>query len=441
MTPATFMPPDAALPALVDRSELVGAIALGLVPLVFSALVVGVMWWRSRDEVFVDVTPGLLPSDPATARRRRVRSGEWKGTVAVAFTPPRGMTPGLAGTVLDGVADPHDVSATIIDLAVRGWFTIEEVTAVGGPPRHEQTPRRAPDPRSGRDWMLQCAESVPVGAATQPLTGFERTLVDALFASGPDVRLSALRGAFAMTMREAQVGLYREVVDRGWYRRHPRAKNARARLWGLVVVAPLTLVALGVVLRAGLVDRDWSLVPLAVSGVLTVAVLVRWGRSRTPRTAEGTAVRIETLAFRHYLETAEADRITFEEAGAIFSRYLPYAMAFGLAERWARLFGEVAARARLAGWSEPFWDLAWFDALDLAGHSAQLIGGIDGIDGIGDLAGGAGDLASGLAESLTDAVEGVTGTVGGLGDFADAASGLFDLGGLLDGCDGCGCDF
>ncbi|MEP7333891.1 MAG: hypothetical protein ABI692_17600 [Terracoccus sp.] len=26
---------------------------------------------------------------------------------------------------------------------------------------------------------------------------------------------------------------------------------------------------------------------------------------------------------------------------------------------------------------------------------------------------------------------------GGLGDLTDAASGLFDLGGLLDGCDGC----
>ncbi len=457
MTPATFGAPtfrDAAHPAFVDRAELVGSVVLGLVPLLLAAVVVAVAWWRSRDEMFIDVTPGLVPSQPESARRRRLRSGEWNGTVAVAFTPPRGVTPGVAGTVVDGVADPHDVSATIVDLAVRGWFTIAEVPADAGPeaaaaPRPAGPVRRRQpgQGRSDRDWMLQRAQTDP----EEVLTGFERTLVTDLFASGPTVRLSDLRGTFGMTMREAQIGLYREVVDLGWYRRHPRAKNARARLWGLIVMVPLAVVAAAVVLRAGLVEQDWSFVPLLVGTVLTVLVLARWGRSRTPRTAEGTAVRIETLGFRHYLETAEADQIRFEEAGAVFSRYLPYAMAFGIAEAWARLFGEVAARAQLAGWTDPFWDLGWFDAIDLAGHSLDLVGNLASVvdvtnlgdlGDLGDLAGGVSDFASGLGDSLGDAVEGVAGTVGGLGDFTDAASGLFDLGGLLDGCDGCdGCDF
>ncbi|OFE16377.1 hypothetical protein BA895_18760 [Humibacillus sp. DSM 29435] len=450
MTPATFGAPtfpDATHPALVDRTELAGSVVLGLVPLLLAAVVVAVAWWRSRDEMFVDVTPGLVPSQPGSARRRRLRSGEWNGTVAVAFTPPRGVTPGVAGTVVDGVADPHDVSATIVDLAVRGWFTIAEVPAEAGlepaaPGPAEPVGRRQPrQGRSDRDWMLRRAQIDP----EEVLTGFERTLVTDLFASGAAVRLSDLRGTFGMTMREAQIGLYREVVDRGWYRRHPRAKNARTRLWGLIVMVPLAVVAAAVVLRAGLVEQDWSFVPLLVGTTLTVLVLARWGRSRTPRTAEGTAVRIETLGFRHYLETAEADQIRFEEAGAVFSRYLPYAMAFGIAEAWARLFGEVAARAQLAGWTEPFWDLGWFDAIDLAGHSLDLVGNVASVvdvTSLGDLAGGLGDFASGLGDSLGDAVEAVAGTVGGLGDFTDAASGLLDLGGLLDGCDGCdGCDF
>ena len=451
MRPATVGAPtirDAAHPALLDRTELAGSMVLALVPLLLAAVVVAVGWWRSRDEMFVDVTPGLLPSQPGSARRRRLRSGEWNGTVAVAFTPPRGVTPGVAGTVVDGVADPHDVSATILDLAVRGWFTIAEVPvdASSGPSDPEPTAERVgrrprKRGRADRDWMLRRAETDP----DETLTGFERTLVSDLFASGAQVRLSDLRGTFGMTMRQAQIGLYREVVDRGWYRRHPRAKNARARLWGLVVMAPVTVLALAIVLRSGLVDGNWSLVPLLVGAALTVLVLARWGRSRTPRTAEGTAVRIETLGFRQYLETAEADQIRFEEAGAVFSRYLPYAMAFGIAEAWARLFGEVAARAQLAGWTDPFWDLGWFDAIDLAGHSFDLVGNMASVVDVadlGDLAGGLGDLASGLGDSLGEAVEGVAGTVGGLGDFTDAASGLFDFGGLLDGCDGCdGCDF
>ncbi|MDN5767692.1 MAG: DUF2207 domain-containing protein [Humibacillus sp.] len=452
MTPATLTCAaslsDAAHPAFVDRTELAGSVLLGLVPVLLAAIVVGVARWRSRDEMFVDVTPGLIPTEPGSARRRRLRSGEWNGTVAVAFTPPRGVTPGLAGTVVDGVADPHDVSATIVDLAVRGWFTIAELSAdtpsgPSGPDPRAEPVGRGPRKlgRGDRDWMLHRAHTDP----DETLTGFERTLVSDLFASGAQVRLSDLAGTFGMSMRQAQIGLYREVVDRGWYRRHPRAKNTRARLWGLAIMAPLTALALAIVLRAGLVDQDWSLVPLLVGAALTVFVLARWGRSRTPRTAEGTAVRIETLGFRQYLETAEADQIRFEEAGAVFSRYLPYAMAFGIAEAWARLFGEVATRAQLAGWTDPFWDLGWFDAIDLAGHSLDLVGNVASVVDVADLsdlAGGLGELTTGLGDSLGEAVEGVAGTVGGLGDFTEAASGLFDLGGLLDGCDGCdGCDF
>src|SRR5690349_12462105 len=59
----------AAAPALVDRDTLVGATALGLVPLALAGLVVLVKWWRGRDEVFDAVTPGLVPDDPAHAPR------------------------------------------------------------------------------------------------------------------------------------------------------------------------------------------------------------------------------------------------------------------------------------------------------------------------------------------------------------------------------------
>ncbi len=50
-----------------------------------------------------------------------------------------------------------------------------------------------------------------------------------IYGGRSEVRLSSLKCHFGVTMREAQIGLYREVVDRGWYRRHPRARNARLR--------------------------------------------------------------------------------------------------------------------------------------------------------------------------------------------------------------------
>lgn len=67
------------------------------------------------------------------------------------------------------------------------------------------------------------------------------------------------------------------------------------------------------------------------------------------KTAEGSAVLAQSLGFKEYLTTAEAGQIAFEEASNIFSRYLPYAVVFGVADRWARTFAQVAEAAEAAG--------------------------------------------------------------------------------------------
>ena len=71
------------------------------------------------------------------------------------------------------------------------------------------------------------------------------------------------------------------------------------------------------------------------------------------RTAEGSAVLAQTQGFSLYLETAEANQLRFEEGEDLFSRYLPYAVAFGLTERWASLFAQLAAQGRTL--AEPTW--------------------------------------------------------------------------------------
>ena len=55
---------------------------------------------------------------------------------------------------------------------------------------------------------------------------------------------------------------------------------------------------------------------------------------------------VQAEGFKQYLTTAEADQIRFEEGIDVFSRYLPYAVVFGVAERWAKLFEQLAAQGR-----------------------------------------------------------------------------------------------
>ena len=85
-------------------------------------------------------------------------------------------------------------------------------------------------------------------------------------------------------------------------------------------------------------------------GLIVAGLIFRiLGKRMAAKTAAGSAVYAQALGFRKYLETAEASQIRFEEASAIFSRYLPYAIVFGVADRWAGTFQKVAEAAAAAG--------------------------------------------------------------------------------------------
>ena len=49
------------------------------------------------------------------------------GTIVVNYESPDGLTPAEVGTLIDEKVDLRDISATIIDLAVRGYLKIEEI--------------------------------------------------------------------------------------------------------------------------------------------------------------------------------------------------------------------------------------------------------------------------------------------------------------------------
>lgn len=374
--------------------------------------VAAVLWSRRRrrDLEYVGLTPGLPPVG-GHATVRRVRGGqEYSGQLPVQFHPPAGVSPALAGVVLDGSADPHDLGSLLVDLAVRQWLHVERLPSPG----------RAKD-----DWEL--VRRTPL--AGDRLSPVERQLLNAIFGTGERQQLSQLREDLRLTLREAQISLYREAVDRGWYRRHPRSRNARLGCLGMA----LSLGSAG--LAAGLLawsrqhaSELWWLLPVAV--LVAGVVLAVWGRGRTPRTAAGTAARIQVLGFRKYLETAEARQIRVEEAAGLFARYLPYAMVFGLSAHWAQVFAQVMREHRT--WGADVAQLG-IDAAtyEMFGALGDLAGSVDVtalFDGVA-----LGTFDTGIADGLAGSVDGL---VSGVGDFASSAGDLF-AGGFGDGCDGC----
>ncbi|WP_194793133.1 DUF2207 family protein [Raineyella fluvialis] len=160
----------------------------------------------------------------------------------------------------------------------------------------------------------------------------------------------------------------REVGERGWFVHLPGGHGARrgggfGRGWLILAVGGAFLGS------AGGTARLLFLVPLLP--VVIVALVVRSRLSRGQRSPVGRALTDQVEGFREYLATAEADQIRFEEGEDIFSRYLPWAISFDLADRWARICQDLVAAGRLPE-VHPLWyvgpfylpDFSWIGFTD-----------------------------------------------------------------------------
>lgn len=287
----------------VDPLRVAGAVwvtGMGLIAVV-------ALFRRGRDEPAAPVA-GALPG-------------------GVEYRPPDDLRPAQLRTLITERVDKVSLSATLVDLAVRGYVRIEETEPARGKP----------------DWIIhRRADASPEG-----LEDYEREVLSGLFKDGRDaVKVSALSGTFFRHYQAASRMLYRDVVRRGFYRFPPNWVRTAA----IVVAAAVTL--LGFCGLANVISEQRT-IGLIVAPVPVIGVLLLVAAWRAPRrTAVGAAVYRRARGFREFIRTAEADRMAFAERERIFASYLPYAIAFECVRQWVQVFSKlgVAPAAAVGGW-------------------------------------------------------------------------------------------
>ncbi|MDP9265619.1 MAG: DUF2207 domain-containing protein [Chloroflexota bacterium] len=244
--------------------------------------------------------------------------------VIVEYEPPDKLRPAQLGVVLDERADTKDCTATIVDLAVRGYLTITE----------------EPKPWlfGNVDWLITRAKP-----ADDALAPFEKRLYDGLFEGRDEVKLSKLKGTFQPTLASAEDDLYADTVKRRWFSRDPRTTM---QLWftlGVAVVAAGAGLAylLGMLFGAALIGIAVAIIGLAFA--VTAAAM-------PARSAIASETLRRALGFRMYMVTAEKDRAAFAEKANLFSAYLPYAIVFGCVSKWAKAFSGIDTAAATSSW-------------------------------------------------------------------------------------------
>jgi len=310
--------PDGSKLSPGERATAIGVGAVGVGLLVGSPLV-GVLWWRKhgRDQRYEGLAPGTTPYAGQAAR---VVPNDPDIPIPVAFAPPH-IPVAEAGLLIDGQVDARETAATIVDLAVRGALQVHS--------------------NSEDDFRVTLLDP---DRATAP---HEMVLLTNIFGGRPPGATTDLskRGSMLSAHRAMTTSVINQVSARGWFRKVPSATSTGSAGFGLIAVLVFGAFGLGAWVL-------WLVLPLLP--VLLTYLVIRAKLRRGQRTADGRAVCDQVEGFRTYLATAEADQLRFEEGEDIFSKYLPWAIVFELADRWAELCGQLVAMGRLPD-ATPYW--------------------------------------------------------------------------------------
>jgi uncharacterized membrane protein len=269
---------------------------LGIPLLAF--LVMFYLWWtRGRD-------PRLRP-------------------IAAQYEPPDQLTPGEAGTLVDNSADMRDITASIVDLAVRGYIVIEE---------HQKD--RMLGLMHDKDYNFILQKDRGAWAALKP---HEQSLLEGLFTAGTvgeSVSMSSLENHFYTNLPEIKSDIFSSLITHGYYTRRP--DSVRSAYIGAGVVIGC-LIAFGGIKIAS--SQGTAPLTFIIAGILTGLVICAFGWFMPAHTEQGTRALEGVLGFEDFLLHVESERFNrMIKTPEMFEKFLPFAMALGVEKNWSRAF-------------------------------------------------------------------------------------------------------
>lgn len=237
----------------------------------------------------------------------------------VRYEPPADLRPAEVGVLVNESPSTSDITATIVDLAIRRKLVIneQEKGGIGGILNSKEF--------SFQRWDKDMTDLAP----------FERELMDGLFESGDTVTEKDLENEFYTHISDIDTELKDQVLGKGLFDGDPAKVKGRYSMIGLLLLLLIIPVFL---LRAWLdLGYLYAFVPaLAVAGISVFIV----GRFMSRRTAKGSEALSYVMGFKEYMATAEQEEMKFMTPEN-FQANLPYAMVLNVASQWADKFKDI----------------------------------------------------------------------------------------------------
>src|SRR5579864_4700275 len=245
-----------------------------------------------------------------------------RNPITVQYEPPEGLSPGETGTLVDNEAAMRDITATIVDLAVRGFLTIEQTdtSQMLGMVHH-------------KNYIFHRTKAPAEWANLKP---HEQLLLSALFDGGgsDSVSLTQLQNHFYVHLPAIRNRIFDGLMSDGYYLHRPD-KLKQGFIGAGVVIGFLSVWAASYISSA----MGISSLTTILSGIFTGAIIAGFGFLMSARTVSGERALEKVLGFEDFLGRVEKDQIErLEKTPEMFEKFLPYAMALRVEKKWVTAF-------------------------------------------------------------------------------------------------------
>ena len=255
-------------------------------------------------------------------------SQKGKGTIVPQYEPPENLRPAMAEVIAKEKLTNRGLTATVVDLAIRGFIKIEE-------DRIENWFGKL-----GRLFAIQKDYKIinlKNWVESPNLHRYEKDYLRALFEGEDYFSTRSLRRNQSRARRlhesikEVTEAVYEETqTETKAYEGGPSGEKTKNIIWVLLIVAGF----LGFIFFSATHNQF-----LLLLTALLVSSVGLWSyfKYEARLNERGRILREEWLGFKLYLEVAERYRMQ-NLTPDLFEKYLPYAMVFGVEKKWAKAF-------------------------------------------------------------------------------------------------------
>ncbi|PSO45992.1 MAG: hypothetical protein BRC25_00110 [Parcubacteria group bacterium SW_6_46_9] len=268
-----------------------------------------------------------------------------RGTIVPQYEPPEGLKPILVGSLIDEKVHTQDVTAGIIYLAQQGYIAIEREKAEGFFGDHDYVLHQKKDFDDAEDIYQDLGEAVfSVESSSKDNQSWWQSWFGGVdenqrgqtdIEAKDSVRLSDLKQSrrFQKTIKSIKSDAKQAMKDRGWFaKRHTTATSV------------LGIVLVGLFALSFIFGNSLSAVGF-VSVIVAMFIAVFWLILMKKKTKKGAVLQEKLEGFKQFLTMTQEKRLDFHNAPERnpeeFMRFLPYAIALGVEEKWAKQFADM----------------------------------------------------------------------------------------------------